>query len=102
MYNRMEEMHDELITLVDEEGQEHEFMVLDVIMVNEQKYAILIPALTESELEDEVDEEETEAVIFRINEDEENLVLVEDEEEFAAVAEAWEELAMEYEEDIEE
>ncbi|NLZ92543.1 MAG: DUF1292 domain-containing protein [Firmicutes bacterium] len=98
----MEEMHDELITLVDEEGQEHEFMVLDVIMVNEQKYAILIPALTESELEDEVDEEETEAVIFRINEDEENLVLVEDEEEFAAVAEAWEELAMEYEEDIEE
>lgn len=101
MYNKMEEIHDELITLVDEEGQEHQFMVLDVIMVNEHKYAIMIPALTEAEAEEiNEDEEETEAVIFRFDADEENLILVEDEEEFTAVAEEWEKLVTEYEENM--
>ncbi|MCR3921857.1 MAG: DUF1292 domain-containing protein [Firmicutes bacterium] len=88
----MTELHDEVVTLVDEEGKEHDFMVLDIIMVNESEYAIMIPTLATDE---EVAEEEQEAIIFRIDETEgeQALTVVEDDAEWDAVAAAWEELA---------
>ncbi len=80
---------DEVITLVDEDGKEHQFALLDVIEVDENEYAILIPA-GEGD-----DEEVDEAVILRMEEDadgNEVLVDIEDESEFERVATAWEEL----------
>jgi len=69
----------ETISLVDDQGQEHEFDLVDVIEVAQQRYAILQPA-----------GEESDAVIFRM-EDDETLFAVEDEEEFERVAAALEE-----------
>jgi uncharacterized protein YrzB (UPF0473 family) len=38
-------MPEEVITLVDEEGEEHDFEVIDVIEVEGEKYAFLLPVL---------------------------------------------------------
>lgn len=92
----MTEIHDDIVKLHDEEGKEHSFIVLNIIEVRENKYAIMIP------LEDELSEtEEQEAVIFRIDEhgDEQMLTVVEEGEEWEAVAEAWEEMSCMEEED---
>lgn len=88
----MTELHNEVITLVDEEGKEHDFVVLDIIMVNDSEYAIMVP--TEQGMAD-TESEEQEAVIFRIDETdgEQSLTVVEDDEEWDAVAAAWEEMA---------
>ena len=72
--------HRETISLVDDQGQEHEFDLVDVIEVAQQRYAILQPA-----------GEEADAVIFRM-EDDETLTAVEDDEEFARVAAALEDM----------
>jgi len=66
----------ETISLVDDQGNEHEFNIVDVIEVAEHRYAILQPA-----------EGGDDAVIFRV-EDDETLTTVEDDEEFARVAAA--------------
>ena len=77
---------EEVIVLTDEEGNEHEFTIVQVIKVDEKDYAILLPLHGEEEAE--------EAVILRIDQEdgEDVLVEIEDEEEFERVAEAWEEL----------
>jgi putative Holliday junction resolvase len=96
-----EHLEDEVITLTDEDGHEHQFAILDVIEVDNKEYAILIPA--GEEVEDEESEEE--AVILRLETDEtgeEILVDIEDDEEWQKVAQAWEELVDEEEEDEEE
>lgn len=83
---------DEVITLVDEDGQEHNFTLLDIVSVDEQRYAVLLP---------EEDPEEG-AVIFRIDTDEEGedlLVDIEDDDEFERVVSALEELDAEDEEE---
>ena len=80
---------EELVTLTDDEGNEHLFAILDVIEVGSREYAILVP----TEQGDEEDEEE--AVILRLDKDaqgEEVLVDIEDDEEWSRVAEAWEQL----------
>lgn len=82
-----EHEHDEeVIVLTDEDGNEHEFTIVQVIKVDEKDYAILLPLHGE--------EEEEEAVILRIDQEngEDILVEIENEEEFERVAEAWEEL----------
>lgn len=84
------EHEDEIIVLTDEEGNEHEFTIIQVIKVDEKDYAILLPTTAE-----EADDEEGQAVIFRIDTDENGedvLVDIEDEEEFERVAEAWDEI----------
>jgi len=70
----------ETISLVDDQGQEHEFRIVDVIEVAQQRYAILQPT-----------EGDEEAVVFRV-EDDETLTTVEDDEEFERVAAALEDL----------
>lgn len=87
------EHDEEIIVLTDEEGNEHEFSIVQVIKVDEKDYAVLIPLNGE--------EEEEEAVILRIDEEngEDILVEIETEEEFERVAEAWEELLDEEEYD---
>lgn len=97
----MTDLRDDVVTLVDEEGIEHEFMVLDIILVNESEYAIMVPA-NDSMVDD--DSEEQEAVIFRIddNDGEQMLTVVEDDVEWDAVAAAWEEMADDLDEEDEE
>jgi hypothetical protein len=72
--------HRETVSLVDEQGNEQEFNIVDVIEVAERRYAILQPT-----------EGGEEAVIFRV-EDDETLTTVDDDEEFARVTSALQDL----------
>lgn len=86
------ENFDEIITLLDEEGQEVEFELVMTIEANDNNYAILAP------LEVSDDEDEDEAYIFRVEEDEDGeMVLepIEDEEEYAMVVAVYETLVEE-------
>ncbi len=83
------------IVLTDEEGNEQEFEVIDLLEVDDSEYAILLP----------VDEEDDQAMIFRIDVDENGediLVEVEDDDEWERVAQYWEELMGEEPEEDEE
>ncbi|KUK11064.1 MAG: hypothetical protein XD50_0704 [Clostridia bacterium 41_269] len=82
--SRMEE--ENIIVLTDEEGNEHEFEVLDILEIDDNEYAILLP------LEDN---EEEEAIILRTGLDEngeEILYEIEDDDEWEMVAETWQKL----------
>jgi uncharacterized protein YrzB (UPF0473 family) len=73
-----------IVTLVDEEGNEHRFDLINVVELDEIRYAVMVPEATavENPAEDE------EAVIFRIETDDEGeevLVDIEDDEEFERV-----------------
>lgn len=75
------------ITLIDEEGVEHEFEVEAFLDVDDQKYAVLVP---------QSDEHIDEAVILRFGVDEEGeevLFDIEDDEEWKKVADAYEAFA---------
>lgn len=75
---------EEIITLIDEEGEEHDFTVVDIINVAGAEYAILLP----------IEEESDEAIILKFTVDEEGnelLIDIEDDEEWERVADAWEE-----------
>ena len=39
----VEEAQEDIVTLVDEDGKEHEFTVVDIIEVDEKEYALLMP-----------------------------------------------------------
>jgi uncharacterized protein YrzB (UPF0473 family) len=84
----------DIVILVDEEGNEHDFALVDRFQVELKEYAVLVPVTyTEDEQEgDELDFED-EAYIFRIELDgeEETLLEVEDESEWNQVAAVWEE-----------
>ena len=54
-----EHEQDEVITLVDEEGAEHDFAVIDIIEVDDSEYAILLP----------VEEENNEAIILKFDQE---------------------------------
>jgi uncharacterized protein YrzB (UPF0473 family) len=71
------------IVLTDENGEEKEFDVITKLDIEGKEYVIVIPS----------DGGEEEAVALRIDQDEDGediLVSIEDEDEFAMVAEAYE------------
>ncbi|GFZ31458.1 UPF0473 protein [Clostridium zeae] len=73
------------IVLLDEDGIETEFEVITKLDIEENEYVIVVP----------VDGSEDDAIALKIVADEEGndaLITVEDEEEFAMVAEAYETL----------
>ncbi|WHH60183.1 DUF1292 domain-containing protein [Petroclostridium sp. X23] len=77
----MTEERDDIIVLVDENGEEVEFEHLDTIEMNDSHYVVLLPVS---------DVEEDEVVILKVEEgegEEDNLVAVEDEEELNEVFE---------------
>ena len=80
-----ESMQEDIITLIDEDGEEHRFSLIDVLEVDSNSYAVLAP---------EDDNEEGDAFIFRIEsiDGEDELIAVEDDEEFERVAAAWTEM----------
>ncbi|HOP74705.1 MAG TPA: DUF1292 domain-containing protein [Bacillota bacterium] len=84
------------ITLIDEDNVEHQFILLNVVEMDGAKYAVMVPE------EEMTEEEEQEAVIFRIETDEngeEVLVDIEDDEEFAKVCDLLDELMAEDEDE---
>lgn len=74
-----EEMN--IITLVDEKGNEHCFNLLKILEIDNMKYAVLAP--------EDQEEDDKEAVIFRVETDkgEEILVGIEDDNELSKVCE---------------
>lgn len=85
------ENFEEIITLLDEDGQEVEFELVMTIEANDNNYAILAPLEVSEEDEDE-------AYIFRVEEDEDGemvLEAIEDEEEYAMVVAVYETLVEE-------
>ncbi len=74
-----------LVTLVDEDGTEREFEVLEIMEVDEQEYVVIAPP--------EGEEDEDEALVFRLEVDpktnEELLVDIEDDDEWEKVAAAY-------------
>lgn len=88
----MSEEQSDTLVLMDEDGQEHQFQVLDILEVEGTEYVVLLPADQEDEDEDEV------AEVLRIETDEngdEILVELDDEDELEKVARAWEESSAE-------
>lgn len=83
----------EVITLIDEDGEEHDFEVLDILEVGGLEYAILLPVGQ--------DEEAAEAIILKFSQDEEgNEILVDPEDdEWEKVADFWEETRFQEEEE---
>lgn len=74
------------ITLIDENGEEVQFEVITKIDIEENEYVIAAPKVAENE---------TEAIILKIDKDEDGndiLYTVEDDEEFDMVSEAYETL----------
>lgn len=71
----------DILTLVDEDGVEHQFEVVDSAEVDGQNYMALVPIFDEPE---DLLEDSGELVILRVVEDggEEFLEAIEDEEEF--------------------
>ncbi|MGE5530392.1 MAG: DUF1292 domain-containing protein [Patescibacteria group bacterium] len=93
----------DLVTLVDEEGHEHQFSIVDVVEVDERRYALMVPVGEEKQGAEE--EEEEEAYIFRLETDENGediLVDVDDDEEFERVCAALDDVDDEDGEDGEE
>lgn len=89
-------MEEEKIVLVDEDGEEHEFALIDVIEVDGGEYAILAPL--------DAEKEESEAIILKVGKDdngEDILYDIEDDDEWEKVADTWQEM-IENEEDEEE
>lgn len=68
-----EELDDGLIELVDDDGNILKFKLMDVTEYKNEKYALLLPAEENEELE------EDEVLIFRFNEKEQRLETIEDE-----------------------
>lgn len=84
---------DNIITLVDENGEEVEFEVIDMIQIDEEEYAILLPKTKDGPGE--------EAIILKVgidDEGEEILYEIEDDEEWEMVANLWQE-SLEQDED---
>ncbi|HHW49842.1 MAG TPA: DUF1292 domain-containing protein [Clostridiaceae bacterium] len=82
----MSEERDNIIVLVDEDGEETEFELIDSFEFNGNEYVVLLPAVS---YEEDYDEEE-EVVILRVerNEnDEESFVNIEDDDELDSVFE---------------
>ena len=78
----MENDEKQLIETVDEEGNVINFELFDIIEVDEQEYALLLPAEAEEE-----DSEEGEIVLMRLTKDGEDYLFetIEDDEEFKKV-----------------
>lgn len=90
----------DILTLMDEEGNEHKFEVVDTTEIEGNRYVGLIPAI-----EDGVElEEDSELIVLKVVEDEgqEFLEAIEDESEFDRIAKIFMEHLSEYYDIIEE
>lgn len=86
----MDEYTPELVSVVDDEGNEHVFEEMDRIETEKGKYVALLPYV---ETEDELTDEDNELIILKVFEDDNELYLepIEDDDEFNEVGEIFEE-----------
>lgn len=77
-----EEIEEVVITLTGEDGNEHEYALIEELEVEGKVYGVFAPV-----------EEEGDLLVFRIEEDQ--LFEIESDEEFEKVRQAWEELLSE-------
>ncbi len=91
----MENEENQLIETVDEDGNVINFELYDIVEVDGQEYALLLPA------EEEDDSDEAEIVIMRLTKDGEDYIFetIEEDDEFNKVAEYVENLTDEEDEE---
>lgn len=79
------EYEQNILTLVDEEGEEHEFEIVDTLDENEESYIALVPVFDDP---DDVLEDSGELVVLKVATDdgEEFLEAIEDEAEFDRIS----------------
>ncbi|MDP4181073.1 MAG: DUF1292 domain-containing protein [Bacillota bacterium] len=85
----MTEERDDVVVLVDENGEEVEFEHLDTIEMNGSEYVVLLPVESE-ELEEEEESDTDEVLILKIEHNEEgedSFISVDDDEELNKVFE---------------
>ncbi len=85
-----EKMEKDVISLLDEDGKEHEFEILDALELDGCQYMALLPLYGEDEAQEALDDS-GELVILRVSDEEDEdgeqyLDVIEDEEEFNRVA----------------
>lgn len=88
----MDEERDDIVVLVDEDGEEVEFEHIDTIEMKGNEYVVLAPLVSEDEDIDDVEEEEV--IILRIehSEDgEDSFVTIEDDDELDEVFDLFQE-----------
>ncbi len=77
---------DKIVVLRDETGKELKFEVIDILAIDEEEYAILLPL--------EEDQDNDEAVILKVGQDKNGddiLYEIENDDEWEMVAKAWKE-----------
>ena len=76
----------DLLTLVDDEGVEHQFEVIDTLEIEDDRYIALIPVYDDAE---DAVEDDGELILLKseMEGEEEFLVAIEDEDEFNKVSE---------------
>ena len=92
----MDEYGPDIITVVDDDGAEHQFEVLDRIETDDDmKYVAIIPVFESPE---DMLEDDGELIILRVTETEDENVLepIEDESEFDEIAAVFQERLSEY------
>ncbi|MBQ3069686.1 MAG: DUF1292 domain-containing protein [Clostridia bacterium] len=92
---QFESYEQELVTLMDENGNEQEFEILDAIETDTARYVALMPVFEEPE---ELVESSGELVIMRVEDEEDGevLVTIDDDNEFEDVAAVFEERLADY------
>ena len=90
-----EEYGNSLVTVLDDEGNEHQFELLDAIETDEGRYVALLPIYNEAEL---ALEDDGELVILEVVDDEgeDLLVPIDNDEVFENIAEIFQERLEEY------
>lgn len=96
IFDEVEELEFEVVTMTDENGQEVEFSIIDNVASGGERYLLVV----ETEL---MDDDETDAVILKevsINTDDVTYELVEDDAEFDRVADLFAQKGEDYEVEI--
>lgn len=90
-----EEYGNNLVSVLDEEGNQHQFEILDAIETDDGRYVALLPIYTEAEA---AIEDDGELVILEVVNDngDDLLVPIEDDEVFEDIANAFQERLEEY------
>lgn len=90
----MEEYGPDLVSVIDDEGNQHQFEVLDAIETDEGRYVALVPVLDPQEAV----EDDGELIILEVaNENGEDLLVpIEDDDVFDEIAAIFEERLSEY------
>lgn len=84
----MEHDESDFVVLTDENGEEHEFELVDVFDLDGKEYAVLASA-------EDADEDDEEAIVLRVERDtdgQDMLVDIEDDDEWERVAARWDEI----------